>query len=340
MGLRDRTRRWLDAAGDEKQLGALCSGLLPMGPTERIFVLFQFAQQGNDMCLAALNKLESAEVERALRDHELPADVVDFLAQLFIHDATVVDRALSHGNVHVQTLRFVVENAQDSEVLSRAAEKHALLERDLESVRIILSRRELPAYQRGHLVSLFPNVVSQTEVENPGSGYAVKSENVGAKQTEVPSSESDTLSDAEVELFTRRVRNLRKELPDLSIGQRLAIAMKGDKECREILLKDPHLIVQKGVLANPKIADEEILKISGDRAVAVDLLRIIALNREWMKSYAVKISLTKNPKTPLAIALQCLGSLRETDIKFIAASKNLPSALVKQAEAMLKRKNG
>ena len=57
--------------------------------------------------------------------------------------------------------------------------------------------------------------------------------------------------------------------------------------------------------------------------VSEDVLRIIATNRAWVKNYNVVAGLTRNPKTPTALAMGFLQRLNERDLKMIAIDRNV-----------------
>jgi hypothetical protein len=61
--------------------------------------------------------------------------------------------------------------------------------------------------------------------------------------------------------------------------------------------------------------------------VSEDVLRIIGMNRTWLKNYGVALGLVKNPKTPPAISMQLLQRLNEKDIKMLAVDRNVTEAL-------------
>jgi hypothetical protein len=82
---------------------------------------------------------------------------------------------------------------------------------------------------------------------------------------------------------------------------------------------------------SPLISESEIVAMSASRQLSEDVIRHIASSREHTKHYAVKLNLTMNPKTPLALSLRFLPLLRVDDIRRIASSKNVPSALAAAA---------
>jgi hypothetical protein len=54
-----------------------------------------------------------------------------------------------------------------------------------------------------------------------------------------------------------------------------------------------------------------------------DVLRVIAVNRAWLKNYNVVAALTRNPKTPPALAMGFLQRLNERDLKKLATDRNV-----------------
>jgi len=113
----------------------------------------------------------------------------------------------------------------------------------------------------------------------------------------------------------------------MSPGQRLALAMKGTREERAVLVRDPNKMVAVAVLSSPKITDSEVENIAKMANVSDDVLRIIGQTRAWMKDYAVVAALTRNPKTPVAVSLNLLSRLMEKDLKTLTTDRNVPDVL-------------
>lgn len=114
-----------------------------------------------------------------------------------------------------------------------------------------------------------------------------------------------------------------ERMANLSVGERLKCAMKGTKEERAVLIRDPNKLVSVGVLSSPKLSESEVENFSKMANVSEEVLRIIGTNRAWVKNYGVIAALTKNPKTPLGIAMKFVQRLSERDLKTIAMDRNL-----------------
>jgi hypothetical protein len=118
-----------------------------------------------------------------------------------------------------------------------------------------------------------------------------------------------------------------QKIAAMSPAARLALAMRGTREERAILVRDPNKIVAVAVLSSPKVTENEIESIAKMANVSDEILRIIGHTRAWIKNYAIVAALTKNPKTPVAISLNLLQRLIERDVKALAADRNVPEVL-------------
>lgn len=124
----------------------------------------------------------------------------------------------------------------------------------------------------------------------------------------------------------RKASSLEK-IASMNPAQRLALAMKGTREERAILIRDPNKIVSVAVLSSPKVTESEVASIAKMANVSDEILRIIGNTRAWVKSYAVVSALTKNPKTPLAVSMNLLSRLSAKEVKLLAADRNVPDVL-------------
>lgn len=118
-----------------------------------------------------------------------------------------------------------------------------------------------------------------------------------------------------------------QKIAALSPAGRLALAVRGTREERGILIRDPNRIVAVAVLSSPKMTEAEVESIAKMANVSEDILRIIGNTRAWLKNYAIVSALTKNSKTPVGVSLNLLSRLLEKDVKMLATDRNIPEAL-------------
>ena len=130
-------------------------------------------------------------------------------------------------------------------------------------------------------------------------------------------------------------------LANLPVAARLKLAMKGTREQRAQLIRDSNRIVATAVLSSPKLTEAEVEAFCKMGNVSEDVLRIIAMNRAWVKNYGVVLGLVKNAKTPPALSMQMLNRLTEKDVKMLSVDRNVPEVVRLAARrAMVKSKHG
>ena len=118
-----------------------------------------------------------------------------------------------------------------------------------------------------------------------------------------------------------------QQISAMNVSQRMTLAMKGSREARAILIRDPNKLVSSAVLSSPKLTETEVEGIAKMANVSEEVLRIISMNRGWMKNYPVVLGLTKNPKTPVAVSMNLLSRLNERDLRHISTDRNVPDVL-------------
>lgn len=124
----------------------------------------------------------------------------------------------------------------------------------------------------------------------------------------------------------------------MGIGEKIKMALTGDKEWRKILVKDANKLVSGGVLKNPRITEPEVLTVLKSGVQNDEIMRLICSNKEWIKNYQIRKALIENPKTPMASALRFLGTMNDKDLSGYAKSRNISSVLATQAKRMLLNK--
>lgn len=116
----------------------------------------------------------------------------------------------------------------------------------------------------------------------------------------------------------------KKLLSLMTVLERMKLAMRGTREQRSALVRDPNKLVATAVLSSPKVTEPEIEAFAKMTTVTEEVLRIIGTNRVWTRNYGVVQGLARNPKTPTGIALQFVQRLNERDMKQISSDRNVP----------------
>jgi len=124
----------------------------------------------------------------------------------------------------------------------------------------------------------------------------------------------------------------------MGVGDKIKMAMTGDKEWRTILIKDSNKQVSGAVIKNPRISESEVLTIAKSSIQNDEILRVICGNKEWVKNNQIRKALVENHRTPLQTALRFMATLGEKDLAMLAKSKNISSVIATQARRQLNQK--
>ena len=140
-----------------------------------------------------------------------------------------------------------------------------------------------------------------------------------------PAALEEAVAAAEPDLVKRQ--SLLQRLAHMRVPERVQLALKGNREERMTLIRDPCKVVQRAVLQSPRITDREVEAFAAMANLNDEVLRLIAMSRKFMKNYTVLRNLMNNPKSPLDITLHLLPSLNEHDLKLLTTNKNIPETL-------------
>lgn len=135
----------------------------------------------------------------------------------------------------------------------------------------------------------------------------------------------------------RRDSTLQK-VAKLDIKGRIALAMRGNKEERSILIRDSTKLVALAVLDSPKVSEGEVEKFALQKNVLEAVLRAIPIKRQFMKNYSIVRNLVYNPRTPLDLGLGLMKNLLIHDLKNLSGNKEVSDTIRKLALRLYKQK--
>lgn len=200
-----------------------------------------------------------------------------------------------------------------------------------------------------------------------GSNFSFEDAVLIARHVEIPDSETDDswLSLEYIEEFYEETEEQRQAIINKIIGEmkadeeltadrismitrilrmtmkdRVKLAQKGDREARNILIRDPNRVVAQAVIQNPRITEQEVEKIAAMRTVPEDVLRQIAIGRKWARNYSIIHNLARNPRTPMANVINILSRLQLRDLDAIVKNRNVSEAVRKQAHRLSTTRKG
>lgn len=133
-------------------------------------------------------------------------------------------------------------------------------------------------------------------------------------------------------------RSIEMELKEMSVGNKIKLAFKGNKEVRKILLRDRNKTVAVAVIKSGRMTDGEIVSAAGNRNLSDDVIREISTNKEFTRKYPVQVALAANSKTPVPVALSLMKSLHKKDLKALSRNRNVSNVISVAALKLFKQK--
>jgi len=134
--------------------------------------------------------------------------------------------------------------------------------------------------------------------------------------------------------------SLIRRIMFMNAKDRMKLAMKGDREARSILIRDSNRVVATAVINNPRVTEQEVENIAAMRTVADEVLRLIARNRAWARSYTIIHNLARNPRTPIPTIIGILPRIRTKDLQHLSQNRNVSEAARRQALRLAQTRAG
>jgi len=148
------------------------------------------------------------------------------------------------------------------------------------------------------------------------------------------------ISEEEAAAALEKAAKAKVPINELSVPAKIRMAMLGNGSARAILIRDPLKLVAVATIKSPGVTDSEAARYAANAALPEEVIRYISQKREWTKMYGVKVSLCRNPKTPIPESTKLLPFLREKDLTNLSKSRGVPSAVVSQARKLIMQRRG
>ena len=120
--------------------------------------------------------------------------------------------------------------------------------------------------------------------------------------------------------------------------EKIKMALTGNQEERLALIRDSNKLVSRAVLSSPKLSDAEVEAYAAMKNVAEEVLRTIATNRRFLKSYTVARALVNNPRSPVDVTLPLINRMNDRDLKTLAMNRNVADVLRSMGAKIVKQR--
>jgi hypothetical protein len=376
-----QVQKLADESGPAPLRKLAARGLAPGLRPEHAVTLVVLLAEGADAALAAdaratLDELPAPLLAGALTG-DLPAGVLDVLAQRCAGDVVLAERVLAHKNIAPASVARMARSASEPvceliatneerllahpEIIERlylnGATRMSTADRILElAARHKLELTAIPAYAQAAAAIADELIAEPTDeptfddVQFSQCAALAESTAESADESVVDSFVVDEATGEEAPRpALRPLHAIWSEMRAAGKIRMLMLASYEDKATgtkirldgkalRMLGVRDSNPLVAVSALKAPGISDAEIERVSALRNVADDVLREIAMNRAWTRSYLVKKNLVANPRTPIAFASQWIAHMREAELRTLARSKDVSGAIAKLAKQQLDKK--
>lgn len=109
----------------------------------------------------------------------------------------------------------------------------------------------------------------------------------------------------------------------LTLGERKALARRPNRETLERLLLDPHPHVIRGLLRNPRLTEDDVVRLAARRPNRTAVLAEIARSTKWIHRGRVRLAVILNPDTAVEIAGPISGLLVRQELRLVAESTHV-----------------
>jgi hypothetical protein len=113
----------------------------------------------------------------------------------------------------------------------------------------------------------------------------------------------------------------------MTLGWRKSLARQPNRETMQRLLVDPHPDVVRGVLRNPRLTEDDVVRLAAKRPWHGAVLAELARSTKWSHRPRVRIALVMNPSTPPEIAARIAGLLLRPELDMVVRSPGVPATV-------------
>lgn len=124
---------------------------------------------------------------------------------------------------------------------------------------------------------------------------------------------------------------------DLTVGERRSLARLPHRAKLPALLLDPHPLVLRQLLGNPKLTEDDVVKLASLRPARASSIRALVEFPDWIVRTRVRMTLISNPLTPSQIAVPLTALCVRPELAEVAENPSLHVVLRVVAQELFDR---
>jgi hypothetical protein len=117
---------------------------------------------------------------------------------------------------------------------------------------------------------------------------------------------------------------LSHRLDEMTQGERISLARRASRGVISALRDSADARVLQALLGNVRLLEHDAVRIASSACAPREALSGLADHPAWGERYAVRLSLIRNPRTPVAAALRLIGRLPRQDLLRLARDGQVP----------------
>ena len=150
------------------------------------------------------------------------------------------------------------------------------------------------------------------------------------KLSQSPLAASDLQRLAEEQLISR--------LPQVPLGEKIALARHASARVLGALLSDGHARVSAPALDNPRLTEAQVLKVLTKEKQAAATLLAISKHSRWSVLPNVRLALLRHPHPPLEMAGKLLSQVNPADLQALSKIKTISAGIRRHIEHEISRR--
>lgn len=131
--------------------------------------------------------------------------------------------------------------------------------------------------------------------------------------------------------------SIQSYISGLTVPQKVELSVKGNKEVRQILSRDPNKMVSRALMGSPRLTENDVMSFASSSQTNDEVLRIISENREYSSNSHVVLMLVSNPRTPVPVAMRFIGRLKVSDLNNLCRNRSISALLRREAKRLAVR---
>lgn len=258
---------------------------------------------------------ESAAVHAARHAGEMLGEIIATNETVLLRFPKVIEALYMNKRVRMSTADRIIE----------LAVRHQL-------------ELDIPAYKETAQAIQNELVAAPSEEPNYDDLLFIETETLAQAHELAADDDTHERDEEGEERLRAEFRPLYARISEMTTTQKIRRAILGTSAERFLLVRETNRLVAAAAASSPMLTENDAARIASNRNVIEDVLRIIAQNRSFTRSYQVKLNLVTNPRTPLSFSSRMVPHLRDNDLKALSRSKNVPANIQTLARQQLMRK--